>query len=85
MRVAALELAAYNITVNAVMPGNILTEGLQSLGAEYAERMAAKIPLRRLGAVEDIAYAALFLASDEAAYITGQTIIVDGGQVLPES
>jgi 3-oxoacyl-[acyl-carrier protein] reductase len=48
-------------------------------------RMTSAIPARRLGSVEDVAYAALFLASDEAAYITGQTIVVDGGQVLPES
>ena len=47
--------------------------------------MAASIPLKRLGTVEDIGYAALFLASKEAGYITGQTIIVDGGQILPES
>ena len=47
--------------------------------------MAASIPLRRLGSVLDIGYAALFLATDEAGYITGQTIVVDGGQVLPES
>jgi 3-oxoacyl-[acyl-carrier protein] reductase len=47
--------------------------------------MTASIPLRRLGTVDEIGYAALFLASDEAGYITGQTIVVDGGQVLPES
>ena len=47
--------------------------------------MTASIPLGRLGTVEDIGNAALFLATDEAAYITGQTIVVDGGQVLPES
>jgi 3-oxoacyl-[acyl-carrier protein] reductase len=47
--------------------------------------MEASIPLRRLGSVEDIGHAALFLASDEAGYITGQTIVVDGGQTLPES
>jgi 3-oxoacyl-[acyl-carrier protein] reductase len=47
--------------------------------------MTSAIPARRLGSVEDIAYAALFLASDEASFITGQTIVVDGGQVLPES
>jgi 3-oxoacyl-[acyl-carrier protein] reductase len=47
--------------------------------------MAAAIPQRRLGEVEDIGYAALFLATEEAGYITGQTIVVDGGQVLPES
>ncbi len=85
MRTAAIELARFGITVNAVMPGNITTEGLAAEGEEYAQRMAASIPLRRLGSVEDIAHAALFLASDEAAYITGQTIVVDGGQVLPES
>jgi 3-oxoacyl-[acyl-carrier protein] reductase len=47
--------------------------------------MTASIPMKRLGSVEDIAHAALFFASDEAAYITGQTLVVDGGQVLPES
>ena len=85
MRTAAIELAASGITVNAVLPGNIVTEGLDDLGEDYMAAMAASIPLRRLGSVEDIGYAALFLATDEAAYITGQTIVVDGGQVLPES
>ncbi len=85
MRTAAIELAPSKITVNAVMPGNIKTEGLISLGPEYTKKMTDSVPLGRLGSVEDIAYAALFLASDEAAYITGQTIIVDGGQILPES
>lgn len=85
IRSAALELASHNITVNAVLPGNILTEGVAALGAEYMAGMTSAIPQRRLGSVEDVAYAALFFASDEAAFITGQTIIVDGGQVLPES
>jgi 3-oxoacyl-[acyl-carrier protein] reductase len=85
MRTAAIELAPHNITVNAVLPGNILTEGIDALGPEYVAGMTSAIPQRRLGSVEDIAYAALFLASDEAGYITGQTIVVDGGQVLPES
>jgi 3-oxoacyl-[acyl-carrier protein] reductase len=85
IRTAAIELAPYNITVNAVLPGNILTEGVRALGADYMTSMAAAIPARRLGSVEDVAYAALFLASDEASFITGQTIVVDGGQVLPES
>ncbi len=85
MRTAALELAPKNITVNAVLPGNIFTEGLAANGPEYIAAMEASIPLKRLGSVEDIANAALFLASEEAAYITGQTITVDGGQVLPES
>ena len=85
MHTACIELAKHGITVNAVMPGNILTEGLIGLGEEYHKTMAASIPLKRLGTVEDIGYAALFFASKEAGYITGQTIIVDGGQILPES
>ncbi len=85
VRTAAIELARDNITINAVLPGNIRTEGVEQLGEQYIARMTAAIPQRRLGTVEDVAYAALFLASDEAAFITGQTIVVDGGQVLPES
>ncbi len=85
MRTACIELAKYGITVNAVLPGNILTEGLIALGPDYEKSMAASVPLKKLGTVEDIGYAALFLASKEAGYITGQTIIVDGGQILPES
>ncbi|WP_138470032.1 3-oxoacyl-ACP reductase FabG [Poseidonocella sp. HB161398] len=85
LKTAAMELSRYNTTINAVMPGNIYTEGLQDLGEDYLKTMAASIPLKRLGAVEDIGNAALFFASDEAAYITGQQIVVDGGQILPES
>jgi 3-oxoacyl-[acyl-carrier protein] reductase len=81
----ASKLAKYGITVNAVMPGNIITEGLAGMGEEYQKSMAASVPLKRLGSVEDIGYAALYFASKEAAYVTGQTIIVDGGQILPES
>jgi 3-oxoacyl-[acyl-carrier protein] reductase len=85
LRTAAIELAPRGITVNAVLPGNVLTEGLQELGDAYLAGMAAGIPLRRLGSVADIGNAALFLATQEAGYITGQTLVVDGGQVLPES
>ncbi|MBM3578696.1 MAG: 3-oxoacyl-ACP reductase FabG [Alphaproteobacteria bacterium] len=85
MRTAALELTPLGITINAVLPGNIRTEGLDELGEEYLTKMTASIPQRRLGSVDDIAYAALFFASDEAGYITGQTLVIDGGQVLPES
>jgi 3-oxoacyl-[acyl-carrier protein] reductase len=85
MRTACIELAKYGITVNAVMPGNIVTEGLISMGEDYQKTMAASIPLKRLGTIEDIGYAALYFASREAGYVTGQTIIVDGGQILPES
>jgi 3-oxoacyl-[acyl-carrier protein] reductase len=85
MRSAALELARSGITVNAVMPGNIATEGLADLGAEYIATMEASIPLKRLGSIEDIASAALFFATEEAGYITGQTLVIDGGQTVPES
>ena len=85
LKTAAMELSRYNTTINAVLPGNIITEGLEGLGEDYLTTMAASIPLKRLGKVEDIANAALFFASQEAAYITGQTLIVDGGQILPES
>jgi 3-oxoacyl-[acyl-carrier protein] reductase len=85
LRTAAIELARDGITINSVMPGNIVTEGLAEMGDEYREAMEASIPLKRLGTVADIGNAALFLASDEAGYITGQTIVVDGGQILPES
>jgi 3-oxoacyl-[acyl-carrier protein] reductase len=85
IRTAAIELASSNITINAVLPGNIMTEGLENLGADYLDKMKKAVPLGRLGTVEDIANAMLFFASAEAGYITGQTLIVDGGQILPES
>jgi 3-oxoacyl-[acyl-carrier protein] reductase len=85
LRTAAIELAPLRITVNAVMPGNIATEGLAEMGEDYIRETEAVIPQHRLGSVEDIGYAALFFATDQAGYITGQTIVVDGGQVLPES
>ncbi|MDE0113867.1 MAG: 3-oxoacyl-ACP reductase FabG [Albidovulum sp.] len=85
LKTAAMELSRYGTTINAVMPGNIYTEGLQDLGEDYLKTMAASIPLKRLGDVEDIGHAALFFASDEASYITGQQIVVDGGQIIPES
>lgn len=85
MRSAALELAPWNITINAVMPGNILTEGLDGLGPDYIASMEASIPMKRLGTVYDIANAVLFFASEEAGYVTGQTMVIDGGQVLPET
>ncbi|MCZ0731651.1 3-oxoacyl-ACP reductase FabG [Mycolicibacterium iranicum] len=85
LRTAAIELARKKITVNAVLPGNILTEGLVEMGEQYMDQMKAAIPTGTLGTVADIGNAALFFATDEAAYITGQTLIVDGGQILPES
>ena len=85
MRSAALEYARFGITVNAVLPGNILTDGLKAQGETYLNQMRATIPTHTLGDPKDIGYAAAFLASKEAKYITGQTIIIDGGQILPES
>ena len=85
MRSAALEVADAGITVNAVLPGNIRTPGFGDLGEEHQRGMLAAIPLGILGEPEDVGWAVRFLASPEARYITGQTLIIDGGQVLPES
>jgi 3-oxoacyl-[acyl-carrier protein] reductase len=85
IRAAALEFSGYGITVNGVEPGNILTEAIQEQrGAAFIQNMENAIPLGRLGSPRDVANAFLFLASDEASYITGTTIVVDGGQLLPE-
>jgi 3-oxoacyl-[acyl-carrier protein] reductase len=85
IKAAALEFSAHNITVNGVEPGNILTEGMQQQrSAAFIRSMEEAVPLGRLGTPRDVADAVLFLASDEAAYITGTTIVVDGGQTLPE-
>lgn len=86
IRNAALELAPRNIRVNGVEPGMIHTPAMANLGdAALEARIAAGIPLGHLGQPADIANAMLFLASDAAAYITGQTLVVDGGATLPES
>ena len=85
IRTAAIESAKYNITIKAVMPGNILTEGLQEMGDDYLTEMASSIPLKRLGDPSDIGNATYFFASEGAGYITGQSLVVDGGQILPES
>lgn len=86
IRSAALELAPRGITVNGVEPGYIDTPAMSQMKARFGlEAITRNIPAKRLGAPEDIAAAMLFLASDEASYITGQTIVVDGGSTLPES
>ncbi len=85
VRTAALEWAPYQITVNAVQPGNILTEGVKlHRDQAFIDAQEAAVPLGRLGTPLDIAKAVLFLASDDGSYITGQSIVVDGGQVLSE-
>ncbi len=79
---AAKELAARGITVNAVAPGYITTDMSAAISEQAKADLAQKIPLSRLGKPEDVAEAVLFLASDAANYITGQTINVDGGMVM---
>lgn len=85
IRSAALEFSSYGITVNGVEPGNILTEAMQlHRSPAFIKNMENSVPFGRLGSPRDVANAFLFLASDDAAYITGTTIVVDGGQLLPE-
>ena len=85
IKAAALEFSGYSITVNGIEPGNILTDNIKALrSADYIKSMEDSIPLGRLGTPRDVANAALFLASDEASYITGAAIVIDGGQTLPE-
>lgn len=81
-KAVAKEVAARGITVNAVAPGFIQTDMTKVLSEKVVEGMKASIPLARLGDPEDIAKAVVFLASDDASYITGQTLNVDGGMVM---
>jgi 3-oxoacyl-[acyl-carrier protein] reductase len=86
IRTAALELARENVTVNGVEPGFIRTKAMELLADEEGlKQMTKYIPAGYMGAPEDIAYCMLFLATDEARYITGRTICIDGGSTLPES
>ena len=85
MRSIALELVRRGVTINAVLPGNVATQGLDDLGEEHKARMLAAIPMGAFPDPTDVGWAVRFLASPEARYITGQTLVVDGGQVLPES
>jgi 3-oxoacyl-[acyl-carrier protein] reductase len=85
MRSAAVELATSGVTVNAVMPGNIETEGLGETSDQHRSLMLSSIPMGRFGTPEDVGWAVRFLVAAESGYVTGQTVIVDGGQVLPEA
>lgn len=78
----AKETARYNIRVNAVAPGFIETDMVKGLKDAYREKVLAKIPLARFGRPEEVAKAVRFLVSDESQFITGQTIIIDGGMSL---
>ena len=81
-KTAAKELAPRNINVNAVAPGFITTDMTDALNDEVKSQMLSNIPLGKLGSPENVARTVLFLLSDDAAYITGQTIHVDGGMVM---
>ena len=81
-KAAARELASRGITVNAVAPGFVLTELTQDLPDALKDEITARTALGRFGTTEEIANAVAFLASDEAAYITGQVLAVDGGLVM---
>ena len=78
----AKEVGSRGITVNCIAPGWIETEMTESLPLNSKDELLDRIPLKRIGKPEDIAHAVLFLASNEAGYITGQTITVDGGRVI---
>ena len=80
-KTVAREMASRNITVNAVAPGFIPTDLTDVLPQEVKDALLKQIPLGRFGAVEDVANAIAFLVSDEASYITGQVLVVDGGMV----
>jgi len=81
-KVWARELGRYNIRVNAIAPGFILTEIVRQMPEEIVHGMLARTPLRRVGEPRDVANAYLFLASDEASFISGVTLRVDGGIVV---
>jgi len=81
-KAAARELASRSITVNAVAPGFVLTELTQDLPQNLMDEITSRTPLGRFGTTDEIANAVAFLASDEAAYITGQVLAVDGGLVM---
>ena len=78
----AKEVASRGITVNCIAPGWIETDMTEELSENVKKEFLNKIPIRKIGLPQDIAYTALFLASDEAKYITGQTITVDGGRII---
>jgi 3-oxoacyl-[acyl-carrier protein] reductase len=79
----AREVGIRGITVNAIAPGFIETDMTESLPDNQKENLASQIPMGRLGTVEEVAHAVIFLAGDEASYITGQTIHVNGGMLTP--
>jgi NAD(P)-dependent dehydrogenase (short-subunit alcohol dehydrogenase family) len=82
-KVMALSLAAYGIRVNAIGPGSIMTDILKGIATdqEAKNRLLSRTPLRRIGEADEVASIAAFLASDDASYVTGETVYVDGGRL----
>jgi NAD(P)-dependent dehydrogenase (short-subunit alcohol dehydrogenase family) len=80
-RVAALDYAADGVRVNAIAPGPILTDGLANVGPAAQEAAAKAMPMQRIGQPEEVAAAAVWLSSDESAFVTGSTVILDGGEL----
>jgi 3-oxoacyl-[acyl-carrier protein] reductase len=81
-KAVALEVASRGITVNVVAPGLVVTDMTQAITESARQEWESRIPLKRLGTPEDIAAAVCFLASNEAAYITGQVVAVNGGMYM---
>ncbi len=89
----AMEVVESNITVNAIMPGYIMTPMVEGIAKDtnaqnpesVVNEIAEGIPMKRLGTIEELGHLALFLASDESSYITGQGFVIDGGSTLPET
>lgn len=84
MRSAALECAAQGVTINAVAPGSVDTDSYRDLPPDEQRSIRAAVPLGRVGTGGEVAAACMFLASRNAGFITGQVLVVDGGQTLPE-
>ncbi len=84
MRGFALEVVRDGVTINAILPGNVRTPVVEALDKEYMDWILRAIPMGRLAEPEELGWAVRFLASEEAGYITGQTLVLDGGQLLPE-
>jgi NAD(P)-dependent dehydrogenase (short-subunit alcohol dehydrogenase family) len=80
-KVAALDYAEAGVRVNAIAPGPILTDSLQRAGPAGQQAAAAAMPMRRIGQPDEVAAAALWLCSDDAAFITGTTLVIDGGKL----
>jgi citronellol/citronellal dehydrogenase len=78
----AIEWVTYNIRINAIAPGIIKSSGLENYPQEFLKGIAARIPMKRMGTMEEVGWLALFLASPMASFITGETVYIDGGQRL---